>query len=231
MTHSLPVAGAQLLGGDMLWLTLDATGTPVAAAYTGAGQYVTLSTRGSPPGFFAMASAPGDSRLSFLIRIERHKPKTAPLAGLVPGDLVDMSDVQGAGYRLAAQAGRDLIFVAGGTGIAPIRAALFEVIPQRARFGAVTVVYGANTRNDLAFASEHERWREAGVRFIPCVRTPEAGWTGATGFVTSILPTLPLDPARMTAIVVGPAAMTAPVIALLHGRGIPAARIIENMPA
>lgn len=229
MIRSIPVAAAETPGEDLLWLTLDATGTPLPAAYVRAGQFVTLSYQGSPPGYFAMASAPRDPHFQFLIRIERHKPKTASLADLTPGDRVDVSPVAGEGYPLAEQAGRDLLLVAGGTGIAPIRAALFHIMAARENFGAVTLVYGANRLGDMSFASEHERWRAAGVRLIPCLRFPDPDWRGAVGFPTGVVAALPFDAANTTAILCGPQAMTQPLAEMLTDRGFATDRIYENV--
>lgn len=228
MIHSVPVVGAVPFDDDLLRLTLDVRATPLAAGYTEAGQFVTLSTAGSPPGFFAMASPPGDPRFEFLIRIERHKPKTASLAVLAPGDRVDVSDVQGEGYPLLAQARRKLLFVAGGTGIAPIRASLAVVLPVKDRFERITLVYGAGSEEALAFADEHEGWRKAGVQFIPCVSHPTAEWKGAVGYVTDALDDMPIEGAKTTAIVCGPDAMVTPVTVLLKKRGVPANRIFVN---
>jgi NAD(P)H-flavin reductase len=228
MTHTVPVSGVAHLPEGMLLLQVDTTGTPLPERYEHVGQFVTLSTGESPPGYFAMASAPRESRFEFLIKVETDKPKTAELAKLQVGDKVVVSDVEGVGYPLREQSGRDLLLVATGTGIAPIRALVGEIDPIRARYGEITLVYGASKRIALAFPGDHDRWRAKGIHFVPCLSRPEPDWTGARGYVQDIVPAVVSHPEKTTAFLCGQKTMTHRVAHLLAAQGLPAERIFEN---
>lgn len=228
MTHAATVVGVEHLADHMVLLSVDLAATPLPHDYKHVGQYVTLRTAASPPGYFAMAAPPGARIFEFLIRIEHHKPKTAELGKLKPGDKVLVGDVQGEGYPLHKQYGRDLLLVASGTGIAPIRALLGEIKPLRDRFGAITLVYGAANRKSLAFTDEAAAWQAMGVNLVPVLSRAMQTWTGARGYVQDFVAHLPIDPARTTAFLCGHKEMAAAVAAILRDRGVPAGCIFEN---
>lgn len=228
MTHAAPVVGVEHLADHMVLLSVDLAATPLPHAYKHVGQYVTLRTEASPPGYFAIATPPGAPVFEFLIRIEPHKPKTAELGKLKAGDQVLVGEVQGEGYPLHKQYGRDLLLVASGTGIAPIRALLGEIKPLRDKFGAVTLVYGAANRRSLAFAGEQAAWESMGVKLVPVLSRAAQAWAGARGYVQDLVADLPIAPARTTAFLCGHKEMADSVAAILRERGVPAECIFEN---
>lgn len=228
MTHAATVVGVEHLADHMVLLSVDLAATPLPHDYKHVGQYVTLRTEASPPGYFAIATPPGAPVFEFLIRIEPHKPKTAELGKLKAGDTVLVGDVQGEGYPLHAQYGRDLLLVASGTGIAPIRALLGEIKPLRDKFGAITLVYGAANRRSLAFTAEHPEWEAMGAKLVPVLSRSAHTWTGARGYVQDLIAALPIDAPRTTAFLCGQKEMAGTVAALLRNRGVPAGCIFEN---
>jgi NAD(P)H-flavin reductase len=122
--------------------------------------------------------------------------------------------------------GRDVVIVAGGIGLAPLRPALYHVLRHRRRFGRVVVLYGARTPADLLFARELESWRgRLDVELDVTVDRASPDWLGRVGVVTTLIPRAPLDPDRAIAFVCGPELMMHFVATDLEHRGMAAERI------
>ncbi len=138
--------------------------------------------------------------------------------------------IRGAGFALAAQAGRDLLLVAAGSGIAPLRAVLQLLLRQRQRFGQVALYYGERTESDFAYRSELEALRAAGVTVELVLSRPPAGWRGGVGYVQDHLRALPppwLGPGTV-ALLCGQSGMINDVTALLTAHQVPPSQILMN---
>jgi NAD(P)H-flavin reductase len=133
-------------------------------AHRRAGQFCKIR-RGEVEGIFAMYSAPAEREARFLVRVGAPVGGDAAteLASLEDGAPIEMSLPAGAGFDLASARGRDVCFVATGTGVAPVRAALEEVLAERAHYGALSFDYGLRTQAHLAIADELARWEHLGV--------------------------------------------------------------------
>ncbi|MFI9650673.1 FAD/NAD(P)-binding protein [Streptomyces sp. NPDC052040] len=125
---------------------------------------------------------------------------------LRPGDSVGLSGPYGTGWDLEAAAGQDVLVVAGGIGLAPLRPALHTVLDRSAEYGRLAVLVGARTPADLVFQDEIESWRGP-ARVEVTVDRPGPGWRGAVGVVTTLLDRLDLRPERTCALVCGPEVM------------------------
>jgi sulfhydrogenase subunit gamma (sulfur reductase) len=153
------------------------------------GQVVQLRV-GDTQSYFAIASAPEDDALEFLIK--RTGGASNDVGGvfyeLSEGDRVELSGVVGQGFAVDAQAGRDLVFVAMGTGIAPVRSALRHALARADSFGQLVVLYGARTPEDFCYSDETEAWQAAGVELRQVISRPDGyEWAGQTGYVQSLL--------------------------------------------
>jgi NAD(P)H-flavin reductase len=96
--------------------------------------------------------------------------------------------VVGHGFALEDQQGKDLVFVAMGTGVAPLRSALRHVLTRPDDFGQLVVLYGARTPDDFCYRDETEIWEAAGVELRQVVSRPDGhDWYGPTGYVQSLL--------------------------------------------
>jgi anaerobic sulfite reductase subunit B len=98
-----------------------------------------------------------------------------------PGSVLGLRGPYGRGWRLPERAGADLLVIAGGIGLAPLRPVVLSALTRRARFGAVTVLIGARTPDDLIFTDEYDTWRGPG----PGCWSPSTGPTAA-GPATSV---------------------------------------------
>lgn len=105
-------------------------------------------------------------------------------------------------------AGRDLVIVAGGVGLAPLRPVVMAALSDRDRFGRVTLIAGARSRDDFLFSAELDDWaRRDDIDVHLTVDVPVQGWPGEVGFVTEPLRRLPLRRAATTAFLCGPEVM------------------------
>ncbi len=104
--------------------------------------------------------------------------------------------------------GDDVVVVAGGIGLAPLRGAVNELVERRASHGGrVFVVVGARAPSQVIFPDDLETWARSGAQVAVTVDVSEPGWTGHVGLVTSLLAGAGFDPARTTVLVCGPEIM------------------------
>ena len=101
------------------------------------GQIAILRIDGEEPAYFAFASSPEDPELEILVK--RTIGASVALFDMKEGEAVDLLGVTGAGFDLDAQVDHDLVFVAMGTGVAPLRSALRHVLKRRDQFGALVL--------------------------------------------------------------------------------------------
>ena len=114
----------------------------------------------------------------------------------------------GTSWGLDVGDGRDLVIVAGGVGLAPLRPVVLAALGARDRFGRVTLIAGARSRDDFLFRGELDEWARAGVIDVHLtVDVPVQGWPGEVGFVTEPLRRLTLRPDNTTAYLCGPEVM------------------------
>jgi NAD(P)H-flavin reductase len=192
------------------------------------GQVAVLEVEGAGRAYFAIASAPEDDELEFLVK-RSNDPASRALYETEPGGHVRLIEIAGHGFDLKAQEGRDLVFVAMGTGVAPLRSALRTVLPHAEKYGQVVVLYGVRTPEDFCYQDEVETWRAAGVELRQVISRPDGyEWSGQTGYVQSlldnVLPTLS-DP---VALVCGSRQMIEQTRDRLHEMGFAPERILTN---
>ena len=150
------------------------------------GQVGVLRAGSEQPAYFAFASAPEDAELEFLVK--RTQGASELIYEMKEGDRVELLEVVGHGFDLDAQHGKDLVFVAMGTGVAPLRSALRHVLKRREDFGQLVVLYGARTPDHFCYRDETESWEAEGVELRQVVSRPDGhDWSGPTGYVQSLL--------------------------------------------
>jgi anaerobic sulfite reductase subunit B len=138
------------------------------------------------------------------------------------GAVVGVRGPFGIGWNLPAPAGRDLLLVAGGIGLAPLRPALTAALHDRSHYRQVTLVVGARTPTDLLFTGAVDGWVAAGARVETTVDRATDGWTGRVGLAPAVLDELAIDPANTTALVCGPEVMMRFTAAALLRHGVAA---------
>jgi NAD(P)H-flavin reductase len=135
-------------------------------------------------------------------------PVTRALCAARPGTVVGVRGPFGTSWPVEQAAGSDLLIVAGGVGLPPVRPALYHALAQRADYGRVMLLYGARTPADIVFRREIERWRaRMDLEVDVTVDTAGGDWRGRVGVVTTLIPRAGLDPDATAAFVVGPEIM------------------------
>lgn len=158
-------------------------------------------------------SSPSGLADTLLFTVRAAGVVTTLLTRLRPGDPVSLRGPLGNGFPLERYEGDDLLFVAGGIGMAPLRGLLWEMLLQRDRYGRIVVLLGARTPHDLLYPWQWEEWRRLGVVLRLAVDRGDGVWERQTdpprtvGFLTTMFPRLRLDPAHTTAFLCGPPMM------------------------
>ncbi len=136
----------------------------------------------------------------------------------------------GTSWDVTAGEGKDVVFVAGGIGLAPLRPALMELIAHRDRYNRVVLLYGARTPEDILFGDELRTWaKDHGVIVEVTVDNGQHAWRGRVGLVTQLVPRAGFDPRNTLALVCGPETMMRYVAAALTDRGVPEHRVRLSM--
>ena len=150
------------------------------------GQVAILRAGAEQPAYFAFASAPDDEQLEVLVK--QKDGASSVIYDMREGDEIDLVGIAGHGFQLDDMKGRDLVFVAMGTGVAPLRSALRHVLKRKDEFGQLVVLYGARTPDDFCYRDETDAWEDAGVELRQVVSRPDGhDWSGPTGYVQSLL--------------------------------------------
>ena len=207
---------------DTRTLKLSFKSPEVAARFDfKAGQFGEYSVFGAGESTFCIASPP--TRTGYL-------ECTVKTAGKVTGSLgqVDVGDVLGFRgpygnvFPVEEWEGRDLVFIAGGIGLAPVRCVIWNVLDRRDRYGAVTIVYGARSVADLVYKRELEEWAgRADVRLVTTVDPggETADWTGEVGYVTPVVERVAPSAANAVAVLCGPPIVVKLTLPVLGGLG------------
>ena len=143
------------------------------------------------------------------------------LVRLGPGDAVGLRGPFGSGWPLAEAAGRDVVVIAGGLGLAPLRPLILRLLAERERYGKVALLYGTRSPLDILYRRELETWRRRLDSEIEVtVDHAAGGWRGNVGVVTDLVPRAAFDPPHTIAMVCGPEVMMRFAIAALIEAGV-----------
>jgi sulfhydrogenase subunit gamma (sulfur reductase) len=191
------------------------------------GQVAVLHIEGEEPAYFAFASAPDDPELEVLVK--NRVGMSTRMFELERGDSIQLLEVVGHGFPLDSHAGRDLVFVAMGIGVAPLRSALRHVLKRKETFGQLVVLYGARTPDDFCYQHEIETWKDAGVELRQVVSRPDGhDWSGPTGYVQSLLDHVLPDLASPVALICGSVEMQQQTCDRLGQMGFAKHEILTN---
>ncbi len=155
---------------------------------------------------------------------------TRAMALLQRGATIGVRGPFGSAWPIEAAEGNDIVFVAGGIGLAPLRPAIFRILARRGRYGRVALLYGARTPKDILFRRDLRRWGgRLDVAVQVTVDRAAAEWRGNVGVVTRLIDHAPFDPEEAVALVCGPEIMLRFTTRALMARGVAADRIYVSM--
>jgi NAD(P)H-flavin reductase len=157
-------------------------------------------------------------------------PVSQALTALKPGRTLGMRGPCGTAWPVAESRGSDIIVVAGGLGLAPLRPAIYRLLADRAQYGRIAVLYGTRSPGDILFRHELERWRRRlDVAIEVTVDHADSLWHGHVGVVTKLIDRTALDPDHTVALVCGPEIMMRFAVRALREAGIPEEAIYLSM--
>lgn len=155
-------------------------------------------------------SISGDSSKSdtLIHTIRKVGTVTQALSDLKRGQMLGIRGPFGNGWPVKEAEGKDVVIVAGGIGLAPLRPAFYAILARREKYGKVVLVYGARTPEDILYKEELRKWRS---RFDLQVRVTvdqaKGKWYGAVGVVTTLIAKVRFDPLNTIAMICGPEIM------------------------
>jgi NAD(P)H-flavin reductase/NAD-dependent dihydropyrimidine dehydrogenase PreA subunit len=225
-TYSIGVVSAIRPETDDTY-TLSVDDLPAAVSQGAPGRFVMLEL----PGFSAVpisVSRFRDGGIDLTIRAAG--ASTTAITSLRPGSQLALRGPLGRGWPMEEVEGRDVIVVAGGIGLAPLRPLIDHCLAVRSRVGAVRIFYGARSPTDLLFVDELDAWRDrTDVSVSVTVDRADAAWTGPVGFVTQLFDRERLDAAHSTAFLCGPEKMMSASWLALAGQGMMPERVYLSM--
>lgn len=193
------------------------------------GQFVVLSRLGIGEAPFSISSSP-TKLCSFELVIRNVGKLTQALHDLDVGDEVGIRGPFGKGFPVHILEGSDLLFIAGGIGIVPLRSLIHYAIDNRRDFGKVTILLGCNSPKNMLFRNEFNKWsKRMDLNFECTVDRADPDWKGNVGLITSLIPGISLVPERTFALVIGPPVMYKYVIAELLKKEIPERQILISL--
>ncbi len=197
------------------------------------GQFVMLELPGIGEAPFSISSSPsrhGDIELC----IRRVGNLTNFLARVERGTQVGISGPFGTSFPVEKMAGQNIILIAGGLGIAPLRAPLLAVLENRSHYEQVDIIYGAKKPEELLFTYMYEMWRKFDINLNIIVEQLDETWSGPVGLITNILQEYINSAGRglsrnTWAIVCGPPIMFKFVCNMLTKAGLPMQKIFVSL--
>jgi len=155
---------------------------------------------------------------------------TQAMAKLKPGDIIGVRGPFGIGWPVEEAKGSDLVIIAGGIGLAPLRPVIYQALEKRNEFGRFVLLYGSRTPEDLLYRRELEKWRaRLDVEVLVTVDRAMGDWRGNVGVVTKLISKAGFDPLHATAMVCGPEIMMRFTATELQNRGVPRENIYISM--
>ncbi len=194
------------------------------------GQFVEISIFGIGEAPISISSPPGST--SFEIVVRAVGDVTSKLHTMGPGDKIGIRGPLGHGFDVDELKGKDLLFIAGGLGIVPMRSLFNYVIQNREAYNDVTILYGCKEPNEFLFGEEIAQWipREDITYRFAVNKCPDGQhWRGDIGVITTLIPKVEFDPKNTTAIVVGPPIMYRYVLRELKHIGMPDENILLSL--
>jgi len=211
-------------------VSLDLTPTDAAGAYAFApGQFNMLYVFGIGE---VPVSLSGDAaaapRLTHTVR--QVGAVSQAIARMKKGGCLGLRGPFGSHWPVEQAAGGDVIMIAGGIGLAPLRPALYQLAARRQEFNRVTLLYGGRTPADLLYVKELERWRRRfDVDVQVTVDNAGGAWRGHVGVVTSLVARVALSAPNTLAFICGPEIMMRFALRELRQRGLADAKIFLSM--
>jgi sulfhydrogenase subunit gamma (sulfur reductase) len=194
------------------------------------GQFVEVSLFGVGEAPISVSSSPSRSNGTFELCVRRVGDVTNAIHELGAGSLLGIRGPFGNPFPIDKMKGKDVLFAAGGLGLAPLRSLINEVLDQRSHFGRVIILYGTKQPSEILFKDELAQWAERDdVEFHMTVDRGDESWQGNVGVITTLFPKISVNPRATVAATCGPPIMYRFVLMELLGKGIPETQIYLSL--
>jgi NAD(P)H-flavin reductase len=239
--HHVPVAGHPMVPHAAA-ITAMATEAPGVITYTL--EFQDTAVRDAyrfRPGQFNMLYLPGIGESAISISSDPAEPAalrhtvrvvgnvTQAMTRLQVGDVIGVRGPYGSPWPVERAVGRDLIIVAGGIGLAPLRPAIYHFVRHRAEYGRIQLLNGARTPGELLYPREYDVWRSHEIEVVETVDRADETWRGRVGVVPILFYAMRPDPKRTIVFTCGPEIMMHFVIYEALARRIPKGSIFISL--
>jgi len=192
------------------------------------------------PGQFNMVYVPGVGEAAISLsgmtgKVLHHTIREAgnvthSIAQCQPGSVLGLRGPFGTSWPMEKCLGKDIILVAGGIGLAPVRPVIHEVLQHPAKYGKLRVLHGARTPAGLLYSGEYEKWQRAGIELETIVDRADTQWTGQVGVITQLLNNCQINrPDKTILMTCGPEIMMHFVAKAGMARGLTAEQIYVSL--
>ncbi len=193
------------------------------------GQFLEVSVLGIGEAPFSISSSPTRGE-AFELCIRRVGDVTNALERLELGSMVGVRGPLGRGFPLSTMRKQNVLVIAGGLGIVPLRSLITNLIDERDDFDDVTILYGCKNPGEMLFKDEIAQWvTRDDVDFRVTTDIADPGWKGNVGPVTTLFRRLEVHPARTVPVMVGPPVMFKHVVKQVLACGVPEDRIVLSL--
>ncbi len=194
------------------------------------GQFVEVSLMGIGEAPISISSSPSRSNGAFELCVRQVGDLTNALHQLGPGAEVGIRGPFGHNFPIGKMKGKDILFAAGGLGLAPLRSLINQVLDERRSFDRVIILYGTKHPGEILFKDDLKEWSERDdVEFHMSVDRGDEEWTGNVGVITTLFPKITVNPRNTIAATCGPPIMYRFVLMELLGKGIPESQIYLSL--
>jgi sulfite reductase subunit B len=185
------------------------------------GQFVEVSIFGFGEAPISICSSP-TKMPTFELTVRKVGKFTEKMHLLQPGNFIGIRGPFGQGFTVDLFKGKDIVFVCGGIGLAPLKSLIDYTIARRKDYGRLIMLYGTKHPSEILFKKDIELWQNLkDLEFHMTVDRPDDDWKGKTGVITTLIPPLTLDVENTIVTVVGPPVMYKFVIMALKSKRIP----------
>lgn len=193
------------------------------------GQFVQVSMFGYGEAPISVCSSSTEQGY-FDLTVRRMGTLTNALHKLEAGDVLGIRGPFGNTFPLDKMLGKNILIVAGGLGIVPLRSLINYILAKRKDFGEVSILLGCKSPKDMLFGDEIADWQKrTDIKFNCTVDKADPDWKGNVGLITSLIPGVNLSPKQTYAVVVGPPIMYKYVIVELLKKNIPDHQIVVSL--
>ncbi len=210
---------------DTWTLALEPVGGGFAVA---PGQFVMVYAFGVGEVPISVSGPPEHAGEPVVLTVRDVGAVTHAICASEPGATLGLRGPFGNSWPVEAAEGGDVVVVAGGIGLAPLRPVVLHAFARRSQFGTVSVLYGARTPGDLLYTDELADWGEV-LSVDATVDAADTSWTGRVGVVPKLLEQADFRPGSVNAFVCGPEVMIQFTVEALQARGVPDERIFLSL--